>query len=99
MNYNKLFDLAGEFEKLAAADRGDCVFPAGHPKVKDNKDHFPVNNEGQARNALARASQYSSAPPWFSGDLQSLVNSVRRKVHSKYPSIELSDKSKRPGKD
>jgi hypothetical protein len=82
--------------KVKARNRGSVVFPAS--SSKDNKDHFPINNENQARNALARASQYSSAPPWYSGSLQSLVSRVQSAVHSKYPSIKVSKKSKKPGK-
>lgn len=94
---------ADEFEKLAKGEakvrsRGTCVFPAEHSSVKDNKDHFPINSEAQARNALARANQYSSAPEWYSGSLSSLVNAVSRKVHSKYPGIQQSEASKKPGK-
>lgn len=101
-----IVEAAKEFEKLAEGNpeakvrnRGDCVFSASHPKVTDNKDHFPVNNEGQAHSALSYANGFSAAPPWYSGSLSSLVNAVARKVHSKYPGIQLSDKSKNPGKD
>lgn len=79
-------------------NRGDCVFPAKSSKVKDDKDHFPINSEKQARNALARASQYSSSPSWYAGSLESLVNAVARKVHSKYKGIEVSKDGKTPGK-
>jgi ElaB/YqjD/DUF883 family membrane-anchored ribosome-binding protein len=78
--------------------RGDCVFPHTSKKVKDNKDHFPINSESQARNALSRANQYDKSPPWYDGSLQELVNAVTRKVHSKYPDIEISKESKKPGK-
>ena len=83
---------------VKARSRGTCVFPAEHPKVKDNKDHFPINSESQARNALARASQYSSAPEWYDGSLQRLVNAVARKVHSEYPGIKETEASRHPGK-
>jgi len=84
--------------KAKTRNRGDCVFPAGSSKVKDDKDHFPINSEAQARNALARANQYSASPPWYSGSLQSLVSAVSRAVHKKYKGIEVSKKSKKPGK-
>lgn len=79
--------------------RGDCIFSATHSKVKDNKDHFPMNSESQARNALARANQYDAAPSWYDGSLSSLVNAVVRAVKGKYKNIEVSDKSKKPGKN
>ena len=79
-------------------NRPDPVFDDSNPKVKDDKDHFPINTKGRARNALARASQYSSRPPWWDGTLQSLVSRVRAKVKAKYPSIETSKASAKPGK-
>lgn len=94
-----ILEAAHAFSKAAKETaRGTCVFPAKHPKVTDNKDHFPLNSEAQARNALARANQFSKAPPWYKGTLQSLVSAVVRKVHSKYKGIEISDAAKKPGK-
>lgn len=72
--------------------RGKVVFPAESPKVKDKKDHFPINNAAQARNALARAGQYDKVPPWYKGTLSELKNAVQRAVHKHYKSIEISDK-------
>jgi hypothetical protein len=80
-------------------NRGDVVFSAGSKKVLDNADHFPINSKSQARNALARASQYSSVPEWYDGSLEKLVKKVQRKVKSKYPDIEVIEKSENPGKD
>ena len=80
-------------------NRGDVVFPAESEKVTDDEDHFPINSLAQARNALARASQYDSPPNWYKGGLEDLVKTVQRKVHAKYPSIEITKKSATPGKD
>ena len=79
-------------------NRGDATFSAGSKKVKDDKDHFPVNSKDQARNALARASQYDKKPKWYTGDLDSLVKAVQRKVKAKYPDIATTKKSSTPGK-
>jgi len=79
--------------------RGDVVFPAESSKVTDDKDHFPINNANQARNALARANQYSSAPKWYKGSLQSLVTKVANAVKKKYSSIEVSKAAEKPGKE
>lgn len=84
--------------KAAVRNRGKVVFPANSSSVKDKKDHFPINSAAQARNALARANQYSSAPEWYKGSLQSLVSAVARAVKSHYPSIDVSKKSEKPGK-
>jgi hypothetical protein len=84
--------------KAAVRSRGKCVFPAEHPKVTDEKDHFPINDAGQARNALSRANQYSSAPEWWKGSLQELVNAVHRAVKKHYKDIDVTKASKKPGK-
>lgn len=78
--------------KAKVRNRGSVVFPAESPNVLDSKDHFELNNEGQARSALSRSHQYDKAPPWYKGSLKSLQEAVRRKVHSKYPGIEIGDK-------
>ena len=74
------------------------VFPPTHPKVKDDKGHFPLGSAAQARNALARASQYSESPEWWSGSLSALVKAVQSKVKRDFPSIETTKKSANPGK-
>lgn len=84
--------------KAKVRSRGECVFPANKGKNKSSKDHFPINNVAQARNALARASQYDSVPEWYDGSLKDLVATVARKVHAKFPSIKVTEKGKKPGK-
>lgn len=82
-------------EKVAKSrNRGDVVFSHGSSKVTDNKDHFPINNQNQARNAIARANQYDKSPDWYKGSLTQLINAVIRSVHKKYPKIEISKKAK-----
>jgi len=104
----KLFKFCAKFEakavklaedsKAKVRNRGTVVFDAKSPSVKDNKDHFPINDEAQARNALARVNQFSSVPSWYKGDLKSLINAVYRKVKEKYPSIKVDNDKKKPGK-
>lgn len=79
--------------KAKSRNRGIVCVPA--ESAKDKKDHFPINDEGQARNALARVQQFSAAPPWYKGSLEGLKALVSRKVHSKYPSIGKADKKKK----
>jgi hypothetical protein len=81
--------------KAKVRNRGTVCVPA--ESAKDKKDHFPINNEAQARNALARVNQFSKVPEWYSGSLQSLVSLVAKKVKAKYPSIEVSKDAKKPG--
>ena len=81
--------------KAKVRNRGECVFPAESPSVTDHQDHFKIGTEGEARNALSRSHQYSSNPPWHKGSLKSLQEAVRRKVHSKYPGIEIGDSKKK----
>lgn len=82
--------------KAKVRNRGDVVVPA--ERAKDNKDHYPINSKDQAANALSRVNQYSKVPSWYKGSLESLINAVYRKVHSKYPSIEIDKSKKKPGK-
>ena len=82
--------------KAEVRNRGDACVPA--EKAKDKKDHFPINNENQARNALAQVNKFTNAPEWYHGSLQSLVSLVVKKVKAKYPSIEVSKDAKKPGK-
>lgn len=79
-------------------NRGDVIFPAESNYVNDDKDHFPINDINQARNALARASQYYKSPKWYEGSLKYLVKKVQKAVEEKYPSIKTTKKSSNPGK-
>lgn len=100
LGFFALADQTDEIITIVAAKKQEskAVFPIGHAKVKDKKVHFPLSNVAQARNALARANQFSSAPEWFDGTLQELVNSVARAVKKHYPSIDVSKKATKPGK-
>ncbi len=84
--------------KAEVRNRGDAIFPAGSKLVNDDEDHFPINSKNQAENALGQASKYKKKPSWFNGSLKKLVMTVQRKVHAKYPSIEITDASAKPGK-
>ncbi len=114
MSYNpeEILSLAESFEefiknakvkkldpKAKVRSRGTVIFPAESPKVKDKKDHFPINNAAQARNALARANQFSKAPEWYKGSLQSLVSTVAKAVKKHYPSISVSEAAKKTRKE
>jgi hypothetical protein len=77
--------------KAKVRNRGTVCVPA--ESAKDKKDHFPINDEGQARNALARVQQLSSAP-WYKGSLEGLKALVARKVKAKYPGIDVGGKKK-----
>jgi len=101
---NEFYELVSEAAKkklnpkAKVRNKGKVVFPAESSRVKDKKDHFPINDADQARNALARANQYSKVPDWFKGTLKELVEAVARKVHKEYPGIKMTEKSKKPGK-
>jgi len=78
--------------KAELRNRGTVVFQSTSSKVKDDKDHFPINSIAQARNALARAGQYDSSPEWYKGTKDELVKAVQRAVKKKYPSIAVGGK-------
>jgi hypothetical protein len=75
--------------KAKVRNRGTVCVSA--EQAKDKKDHFPINDEAQARNALARVQQLTSAP-WYKGSLEGLKALVARKVKSKYPGINVGGK-------
>jgi hypothetical protein len=77
--------------KAKVRNRGTVCVPA--ERAKDKKDHFPINDIDQARNALARVQQYDKVPSWYNGSLKGLQDAVSRKVHSKYPAIGKEKKS------
>jgi len=72
-------------------NRGKVVFPAENKKVKDDKDHFPINDRDQARNAWARVNQYNRAPKWYDGSLSELKSKVKNMVKREYPSITINE--------
>jgi hypothetical protein len=96
---NRDYHAADVDSKAKVRNRGKVVFPAESPNVTDKKDHFPINDEAQARNALARANQFSSAPEWYKGSLSSLVSAVARAVKKHYPKVEVSKAAKKPDKN
>lgn len=77
--------------KAEVRNRGSVCVPAS--SAKDKKDHFPINDIDQARNALSRVHQYDKVPSWYGGSLKGLQALVSRKVHSKYPAIGKEKKS------
>ena len=83
-----------------AKKRPDTAFiiPPGHPKNKSKAGHYPIPDEAHGRNALSRVNQTKKAPPWWSGSVKELVSTVVRAVHKKFPKIQVSEKSKKPGK-
>jgi hypothetical protein len=100
--YEKLNAAAELFEKTAKAkaekDNSDVIFPANSKQNSSNKDKFPIGTEAQAKSALQKVNQFSEVPEWYNGSLESLVKTVAKKVKSKYKNIEVSEKSKKPGK-
>lgn len=99
MEADALLDkIAKTNPKAKVRNRGTVIFPANSRKVKDKKDHFPINSESQARNALARANAFKKVPPWFKGSLEDLVSAVVSAVKRKYKKIDISEKSEKPGK-
>ena len=90
--------IAAEEKKTKSRSRPKPIFESTHPKVLDNKDHFPIDTVERGRNALARVNQYDEAPPWWGGSLKSLVSIVVREVHKKYPDIEVSKAAAKPKK-
>jgi len=79
--------------KAKVRNKPNPVFDATSSLVKDDKDHFPLGSESQARNALAQANKYKRVPRWFTGTLKELKAKVANAVKREYPSIEVTDKA------
>jgi len=76
-----------------ALPKKSFALPKEHAKVADNKNHFPINDESHARNALARANQYKKSPRWFKGNLDQLKKIVADSVKKKFSDIDVTEKS------
>lgn len=101
MSLEKAIDMMHDFfikakdDKVKARNRPRPIFDSKHSSVTDNKDHFPIDTIGRARNALARAKQYGGEgkPDWYSGSASSFQNAIERAVHGAYPSIGKDKKA------
>lgn len=85
--------MALTYKRRKSLPDSDFVFPAKHPDVTDGKDHFPIDTRNRARNALARANQFGSAPSWYNGSLKNLKRTIAEKVKRRYPDIEVTERS------
>jgi hypothetical protein len=91
LNWNDFISESNKIDSDAKIrNRGHVILSAENEKVKDNKDHFPYNSHNQAVNALSRVQQYEKSPDWYDGSLEELKEFVIKKVHSKYPEIEIA---------
>jgi hypothetical protein len=78
--------------RIAAAKkkrRNKYALPKSHKLVNDGKNHFPVNDEAHARNALSRMMQYERAPKWFDGKLTQLRNIIIKQVKARHKGIDV----------
>jgi hypothetical protein len=74
--------------KAKVRNRGTVIFSAESPDVTDDKDHFPINSEDQARAALSRASQ--SDFEWYKGTKEQAIAKIKSAVRKAFPSIKIS---------
>lgn len=80
--------------KAAVRNKKNPVFPAESKYVNDDKDHFPLGNEDQARNALARVNQFTKVPKWAVDiTLKAMKKKVANAVKKHYPDIEVTEES------
>lgn len=84
-DYRELINKPAENEP----DRGDCIFPKTHSAVMDDRDHYPINTEEQAKSALDRAAQQVKPPAWFSGEIEDLRKIIVCAVKEKFPDISM----------
>ncbi len=66
--------------------RSDFALPGqGEGPKGAGSGSYPIDTAGRARNALARGAQHASS---------SELAAIKRKVHAKYPGIEIGGKSR-----
>lgn len=86
-------DVVEEFKKEEKKDiKLKVVFEATDDRIKDNKEHFPLVNEEQAKTSLLKSLQYKRSPRWFNGTLKELKKVVAETVKKEFPSIESKGK-------
>lgn len=71
--------------------RGVVIFANENTNVTDKKDHFPINDINQARNALDRVAQLNDTPKWWTGSLRQLQATVRTAVKNKFKNINVTE--------
>lgn len=86
-----IIDEVEKDPKAKVRNRPDPIFDNTSSKVKDDKDHFPIDTENRARNALSRSTAYKRKPKWFNGTLTELKDAVKKAVKKAYPNIEVTD--------
>ena len=70
----------------------NTIFESNDDRVKDNKSHFPLVNEDQARKAILISNRYQRSPRWFKGTVKELRTAVVNAVKKEFPLIELTEK-------
>ncbi len=92
--YDAIMEARKHDPKAEVRNKKSPVFPAESKHVNDDKDHFPIGSEAQARNALARVNQYTKAPKWAVDiTLKAMKKKVANAVKKHYPSIEVTEES------
>jgi hypothetical protein len=92
--YDAIMEARKHDPKAEVRNKKSPVFPADSKHVNDDKDHFPIGSEAQARNALARVNQYTKAPKWAVDiTLKAMKKKVANAVKKHYPSIEVTEES------
>jgi hypothetical protein len=56
-------------------------------RILDQREHFPVTTEIQARSSMVRAMRMSAVPNWYNGTLDNLREEVWVGVLTKHPSL------------
>lgn len=81
----------------AVRNRPNPVFPSNSPNVTDDRDHFPIGSEKQARSALAYGVKLynqwvknKKPPKWLKGlTPKEFLRKIVNKVKKLYPKIEI----------
>jgi hypothetical protein len=62
--------------------------------ILDQREHFPITSEGQAKSAIRRLGQMIYPPAWFAGSIDDLQKMVFMAVATRYPTIQIPFETK-----
>lgn len=82
-------DISVHPERKELIPREGTIAGNRSPYLLDQRDHFPVITETQARSAMNRAMQLAEVPAWYSGTLDELRNEVCQGIMAAHPNLNV----------
>lgn len=64
------------------------IYDANNADVLDNKPHFNIGTDKQAKDVRARVKRMKDAPKWYKGTIRGLRREVLKAINKKYPLLK-----------